>query len=325
MSLKLGKAQMLEIAGMVDIAKGGTIHINHSRCTAGTDLKRRLYITRLDSGVTLFFCHHCGARGALKPTAYTSAMVNPDDLLIKGEIIKSNGSKSEISATVDELAGIYGRYEYPHLATLLKSGIDNIDILVNLAEVWPTFDERDCYGMRVIVDPSYCKGSGGEWIAKAHVRYMLPHFDDAGVIDGLWIRNHRESYSKVLVYGSAKQMLFDTVEEEKNQKDHIFIVEDPISAVKMDCLGHPCFSLGGLSLDMSTASKLAMLYRKAYIWLDNDKASDEVLPDIKRMAELAGFDYVRAVRSHIEPKKLTVSEIREVLSFLSLKLDSPYT
>lgn len=41
----------------------GTARLNHQDCPAGTDLRRRLYVTHKDDGGILGYCHNCGATG----------------------------------------------------------------------------------------------------------------------------------------------------------------------------------------------------------------------------------------------------------------------
>ena len=40
-----------------------TVRYNHEECPAGTDTRRRLYITRKDDGVIVGYCHNCGSSG----------------------------------------------------------------------------------------------------------------------------------------------------------------------------------------------------------------------------------------------------------------------
>lgn len=49
------------------------INTNHTSCEAGLDTKRRLYIRRLDDGITvLAHCHHCGKSGSHRENVYRS-------------------------------------------------------------------------------------------------------------------------------------------------------------------------------------------------------------------------------------------------------------
>jgi hypothetical protein len=40
-----------------------TARFNHDDCPAGTDTKRRLYITRKEDGIIVGYCHNCGSSG----------------------------------------------------------------------------------------------------------------------------------------------------------------------------------------------------------------------------------------------------------------------
>ena len=43
-----------------------TERMDHEACPAGTDTKRRLYITRKDDGVIVGYCHNCGSSGVAR-------------------------------------------------------------------------------------------------------------------------------------------------------------------------------------------------------------------------------------------------------------------
>lgn len=49
-----------------ELADDQQIKINHVSCDAGTDLKQRLYVKRID-GAFLMHCHHCGISGYYRP------------------------------------------------------------------------------------------------------------------------------------------------------------------------------------------------------------------------------------------------------------------
>lgn len=61
----LKKEEYMDIAP----ASAGTTHANHENCPAGTDTKRRLYVTRKEDGCVVAYCHNCGCSGANKSTS----------------------------------------------------------------------------------------------------------------------------------------------------------------------------------------------------------------------------------------------------------------
>ncbi len=43
--------------------RAGTVRVNHDPCPAGTDTKRRLYVTRKEDGNVIAYCHNCSCSG----------------------------------------------------------------------------------------------------------------------------------------------------------------------------------------------------------------------------------------------------------------------
>lgn len=56
---------------------GTQIHVNHFRCPAGEDTRKRLYIKR-DGDVILAYCHNCGGSSAYKNYSSTSRYLTRD-------------------------------------------------------------------------------------------------------------------------------------------------------------------------------------------------------------------------------------------------------
>src|SRR5271165_6572543 len=55
--------------GEKSLALGEQIHINHEDCSAGIDVKRRLYIKRVPGGL-ISYCHHCSGSGFFRLDDY---------------------------------------------------------------------------------------------------------------------------------------------------------------------------------------------------------------------------------------------------------------
>lgn len=66
MALKLTSDTKKQILGL-GVPTGATYRMDHKDCTAGTDTRRRLYITHDSSGDMLVYCHNCG-QGTLVPS-----------------------------------------------------------------------------------------------------------------------------------------------------------------------------------------------------------------------------------------------------------------
>lgn len=52
----------------IDVGRGNTVRVDHDDCTAGTDTRRRLYLTRPASSpdVVLGYCHNCQEHGVIR-------------------------------------------------------------------------------------------------------------------------------------------------------------------------------------------------------------------------------------------------------------------
>lgn len=299
-------------AKTADMLRGpnDTVHLNHDGCPAGVDSKRRLYATTTEDGSgTIFYCHHCQGKGFFRWKRYTSKLSHDP---CKGRIQGQDGTFTETSGTLqlEDLTTLYtGIYndQPPLYVDNIHKDFVNSKVLLNLAEVWDTLKNRDYYGLRIRRLTTYTENKQTIY-SNPYYRILLPTFED-GTVTGLWIRNHPKSDTKVIVYGSAKKILYDTEEKERS----LVIVEDPISAIKLDCLGVPAYSLGGLDMTAGEVIKLRALYDRIIVWLDNDKASDKVVDTIVRTLQLAGYRKVLTVRSAPEPKKCEVQRIKEEL------------
>jgi len=277
--------------------RGTTHHMNHLGCPAGEDNKARLYVTVTDDGLgVLFYCHHCQGRGFMPLKKYTTR-------------IKAEPGFTSDADLQGKLQGLYDGCFKVFDPALMGTGLGNRQPIAQLEDVWSTFKGRDYYGMRYQIGETYMDKAGKPHVIR-HLRYFLPSLDsDTGEVTGLWIRNHPDSYSKVIVYGNAKKMLFDTIERERT----VVIVEDPISAIKLDCLDIPSYSLGGLSVDPEEIVKLKVLYDNVVVWLDNDNAvTPTKLSDTLRVFQMLGFN-AHYVSNLPEPKKCTTTEIIQAL------------
>ena len=74
---------------------GKQIHINHERCEAGTDTKKRLYIRRLEDGSVISYCHHCCKSGRHSEAKFRSLEA------IKGRTSYTDSGSSIISLPSD--------------------------------------------------------------------------------------------------------------------------------------------------------------------------------------------------------------------------------
>lgn len=307
----------LAVSSVVGHELNETIHFNHPNCPAGMDTKKRLYATPTEDGTgVLFYCHHCQGRGVYRVKKYTPPRgLNIDKLGFDPDNVVTPLPSTK-KLTPADLADVYrtgGQFPPPNTPSAIVTTNGNAYMLACLTDVWETFKARDFYGLRLREKTSYVDRERKTVYALPYYQLFLPTFED-GVLTGLWMRNHPNSINKVIVWGSAKKILYDYQEKER----FLVVVEDPISAIKLDCLGVPAYSLGGLDMTAGEVIKLRALYDRVVVWLDNDSASDKVVDVIVRTLQLAGHRKVQTVRSAPEPKKCDAERIKEELTYLGL-------
>lgn len=292
-----------------------TVHVNHEGCPSGVDNKRRLYVTKTEDGSGfLFFCHHCDGRGMLRNKRYTSASSGVPGYT-SSVIIKDGLTESADVVPLDMVASMWRVAVLPVKPALYKV-VENLEILHQLSDVWDRLESRDFYNLRVQTWLEFYSKSGRQ-LKIPHLRYYLPTLDERGEVTGLWVRNHKDCKHKVIVYGNAKASLYDIEEKSKT----VILVEDPISAIKLNCLNIPAYSLGGLTISIDDVLKLRMLYNNFVVWMDNDGPAFKALPTIVRVIQMAGVEDVSTITTAPEPKKCSAARIAEELALRGYGVD----
>ena len=74
------------------LQRGETIRVNHTRCPAGEDRKKRLYFTRPagSPGIVLAYCHNCQEHGLERSgvTVYRDYDIEPANVMLSTEEIE---------------------------------------------------------------------------------------------------------------------------------------------------------------------------------------------------------------------------------------------
>jgi hypothetical protein len=233
----------------------GELHQNHQLCPGGEDRRKRLYTTLVEDGSKILcHCFNCGASGVVFLKAFRSTLFEVMNEVASG---KPESPNAKAWAT-----WLHAQTQYKETDPLYLS-----DAAYRLNE-WPYsgFKEQSAllkwqamnyYGMRKHV---------GGFIMTPRGEHGFD-FRTIGA-KNMWRVTHPDHAqdSKLLVYNT-------------NNSDIAVIVEDPISAMKVDICGYAGVALCGSSLSNEDAFKLSMRFKYFVVWLDND--SPEIIANSK--------------------------------------------
>lgn len=105
--------------------------------------------------------------------------------------------------------------------------------------------------------------------------------------------------------------LKDTLHILKGKDDScIILVEDIISAMKLQKVGHTSMPLFGSHVDLSRLKRIKNYYHKIILWLDPDKRKESI--KFANIGKLLGLD-MKVIFSDLDPKQHTQQEIEEYL------------
>jgi hypothetical protein len=284
----------------------GQINVNHALCSAGQDTKKRLYIRITEDGSRLLaFCHHCNRRGMQKrsllarfPTT-EAAVATWDDKAGQEEL---NPLSVRWHEAIKEYNGatpmVVGPGKLPHamygLFPLKFFAVEHFNMLI----------ERDFYGMR------YTPSS-----------VIIPRYGETGLLGldkrALARSDHPSApkWQRILALASdgsevaGRLIIYNTTQSKIG-----VIVEDPISAMRVDLLGYGAIALTGSSLSPDDAFKLSLLFDSIVVWLDNDNAT--VLKNATAAAmrlRMYNLNKVGLVHNLCDPKRLTDDQITRAI------------
>lgn len=281
------------------LAIGQTIRINHTKCSAGEDRKKRLYVTRKASCPTLIlaWCHNCQRPGIadFKATTFTNGK-NTLGGVARELRIQNNEINNE-------------KFRKP-MDTLFDWSEENYDVEA-ISWLANYYDEVECTYWGIGYDP-------------ASSRIVIPNH-----------RAYPTMYQLRRVYGTgARVPKYITVKDKDAPNHHITVMdlripeqergkvicitEDYISATSVARSGHVGLPLFGSSIPESTLYGLVKNHpdHDWAVWLDNDNQH------IKDQAwKLHGFlmmvvsDDVRVsiIQNRDDPKNHSIDAIRRIL------------
>lgn len=259
--------ELLDMTG--ELMEEETAHVHHCREGSGND---RCYITNKGER-TLFYCHHCGARGSLANMLgtykrYTSAPRKyyhhspslPYDII-------TDPSKWPVHAL-----------KWPLQAKLSFTDIQKAGL---------------CYSARMdrVCIPITFDGKYRGFIAR-----RLQNNDEPK-----YIARYDKTDKDNFVYARCPY-----------SHDVVFIVEDCLSALRIERAGHNAIALMGTALTDSVLSYITDRYTGYVIWLDNDNA-DVKMKQAKLKQELELYGLVKLHKTEDDPKGYTDEQIRSVV------------
>lgn len=263
--------ELLDMTG--ELMEEETAHVHHCKEGTGND---RCYITNKGER-TLFFCHHCGARGSLA-----------------------------------NKLGTYKRYvsapkKYYHHTPMLPT-----DIILN-PKLWPihavkwplqaklTFEDIArtglCYSPKLdrVCVPVTFNGKYRGFIARRLHDNNEPKY----------IARYDKHDKDCFVYSRCSYA-------PTSSSEAVFIVEDCLSAIRIERAGMNAVALLGTSLTDSVLAYITDNFNTFVIWLDNDNA-DVKIKQAQLKKELELYGKVVLHKTHDDPKHYTDEQIREVL------------
>jgi hypothetical protein len=264
---------------------GEQVAIDHVNCSAGTDMRGRLYIKRASEELVLAYCHNCADKGY-----YVCGYSNVSSY-------RNKEGKSE-APVPDRGVGLPSGLErgypsWPKEARIWASAYLNTeDIHYMGMYYWPA-------KRRVLVPfRSYGQGLAGFQTRKVFVDDPYPKY----LTELSWAR------------GSRFYVPFATPDPlEREVKHTIVICEDMISAYKLYVAGYDPYCLCGGHFDINEfyrdQQRLLPDTKKITVWLDNDNR--EIRQLAKRTRELLALTYpllaakqnITWVRDQEEPKQ----------------------
>jgi hypothetical protein len=263
----------------------GTTRINHEDCPAGTDTRRRLYLTRkhADTGVVLAHCFNCGESGAAAE---------------KDKMIFASGSNlRENTLTEDELPDTCDPIETDKdaMAWVARYGIRPVEW--DAAGI--TFD-NDTGRVCLPIIRNITFKAGNTWERGGLLGYQLRSV------------KHREKGPKYLtVKFSGTEALETTILNEAAAFPVTVVVEDMLSALKVSRMVRRCIPLYGTHIRSERILELSKEY-PVIVWLDNDNQT--VVKAAERIVSLVHAFGRQATRvDGVDPKHYSVGDICQVL------------
>jgi len=299
-----------QLSESLGISPGTQGNFNHLGCPAGEDTKKRLYGRITEDGTKLLaYCHHCGCKGVkafsrlYRPALSQSAI----DLVYSGigestplGDTSPDNKRWEFWSRVWERATPYtDKLPDDFLTTFPGRFFQDQKDFTKL-------EFRNFYDMRL-----YSVGS--EIV-------LIPRFGEQGLLGidsrqtSLSPDKDRPKWRRVLATTSdGKEIAGKLVIYNYSGSKIGVVVEDPISAMRVDIAGYAGIALTCSVMSSEDAFKLSLLFDQIIIWLDND--SPAVIAHATASASklmMYGVE-VNIVNGMDDPKRHTTEEIAQTV------------
>ena len=259
---------------------GETLRMNHTRCTAGEDTRRRLYVTR-KADVLLGYCHNCQQS--------VSKYVAPDDRFRKDVALSTSVVK-------------------PILTNPLIVPFNDKDNIPREAEAWrfkSKLSRKLCDEWKIGYCPEYnAIYLPFYWMDGSNDGFQLRPLDKqstAKYVNHVWGHDDAELGGRLFAHGIAKNICV--------------IVEDLVSAIHIAEAGYDALVNYGTAVKPTVLYELSKeKYDQIIVWLDND--SDLIIKKAAQMTNVLNMyspNIAGRITSHADPKKFTEAEITEVI------------
>lgn len=256
----------------------GTERVNHDDCPAGTDNKRRLYVTRKEDGHVVAYCHNCGNSGVHGGASrFRLARIPKTSTTSEGHL--------EMSELFKELP-----CDWPKemILWLSKCGID-LTIAQKYGMVYDHDDRR-------IIIPTLDKSGD-------LVMFQSRRLYEDGTPKYLTYKE-KGAYYHTALPGQGTELYPDTC----------IVVEDMVSAIRCAEAGLTTVPLFTSTMTDDTLLTINAEYGTIVVWLDNDNAIVERhAQNIRAKAQLIGCNGL-VVTGSSDPKHYNDREIIHIIN-----------
>lgn len=281
------------------LAVGETIHVNHLGCTAGTDTRRRLYITRkiTDSGATtdLGFCHNCGMGAVnVEGTPNARALVSAGTKSLRGF--------TPVPLELPENLVLAGTFGFPpEAAQFLQPIMENLGpATVAVAGEW---DHEDTQNIGIGFNRSNGRLVLPIWETLSG-SFGTPHVPEWHTLVGWQERRLYGNGPKYITTDNGNP-LETTVHLYDDPPELIVFTEDYLSAIRVAQADPRAMAVPLLRYKVRAerVAELAKTRLPAIVWLDNDRPEvKNEAAHIERLWRAMG-NKAAGTQDTLEPKK----------------------
>lgn len=280
-----------EYQGIVDsIVPGETRRVNHDKCTAGADSKRRLYITRpmATPEKLIGYCHNCQDSGVYSTVKYESYRKHPsatsvvETVVVTDDVDPPNGLLNDPSMWTTDA---YAWFIYSNL----------------------TFGEVKAYG--IALDPS----TGRVYLP----RYGILTEKSRGALNGYQLRKVTKDKGPKYLTARIENDPGYTILCGKlsSPQNLVVLVEDLVSGIHIvEAVPTAAVVVNyGVKVNLLALDACTM-YANIKVWLDNDSSHVKRQADtMARTLQMLTNHTVSIVKGYSDPKHHTHEQIEEIL------------